>query len=116
MPRLESTHDEVLAPATRMLIGIVVAPVSPIRAKGRFGVERRPRHPEPAPVYHGRQSWEQPSAADASIRTARNGQRARDIVNRPFRSGRCSVPIQSRRRFLTNAAFAGAAGLSGSAM
>ena len=30
MPRLESTHDEVLAPATRMLIGIVVAPVPPI--------------------------------------------------------------------------------------
>jgi NitT/TauT family transport system substrate-binding protein len=52
--------------------------------------------------------------ADASIRTARIGQRARDIVIQPFGSGRCSMPIvQSRRRFLTNAAVAGAAGLGG---
>jgi NitT/TauT family transport system substrate-binding protein len=68
---------------------------------------------EPSPAYHGRQSWGHPSAADASIRTARIGQRARDIVIQPFGSGRCSMPIQSRRRFLANAAFSGAAGLGG---
>jgi NitT/TauT family transport system substrate-binding protein len=38
---------------------------------------------------------------------------ARDIVIQSFGSGRCFMPIQSRRRFLTNAAFAGAAGLGG---
>src|SRR6516162_377011 len=38
---------------------------------------------------------------------------ARDIVIQPFGSGRCSMPIQSRRRFLSNAALAGAAGLGG---
>src|SRR5215469_16531006 len=68
---------------------------------------------EPSLAYHGRQSWGHPSAADALIRTARIGQRARDIVIQLLGSGRCSMPIQSRRRFLANAAFAGAAGLGG---
>src|SRR5215472_8393996 len=54
-----------------------------------------------------------PARPTTLIRTARNGRRARDIVIQPFGSGRCSVPTQSRRRFLTNAAFAGAAGLGG---
>src|SRR6516225_989291 len=45
------------------------------------------------------------------IRTARNGQRARDHRDPAVR--RCSMPIESRRRFLTNAALAGAAGFGG---
>jgi NitT/TauT family transport system substrate-binding protein len=44
---------------------------------------------------------------------ARNGQRARDIAIEPLESGRVAMHIQSRRQFLTNAAFAGAAGLGG---
>src|SRR6516165_2682149 len=54
-----------------------------------------------------------PARPTPFIRTAWNGQRARDIVIQPFGSGRCSMPIQSRRRFLSNAALAGAAGLGG---
>jgi hypothetical protein len=54
-----------------------------------------------------------PAWPTTAIRTARNGQRARDIMIQPFGSGRCSMSSQSRRRFLTHAAFAGAAGLGG---
>jgi hypothetical protein len=52
-------------------------------------------------------------ARPTPIRTARIGQRARDIVIQLFGLERCSMPIRSRRRFLTNAAFTGAAGLGG---
>src|SRR5215831_7480288 len=53
-----------------------------------------------------------PARPTTSTRTAQNGQRARDIVIQPF-GGRCSMQFESRRRFLTNAAFASAAGLGG---
>jgi hypothetical protein len=52
-------------------------------------------------------------ARPTSIRTARIGQRARDFVIQPFGSEMSSMPIGSRHRFLTNAAFTGAAGLAG---
>jgi NitT/TauT family transport system substrate-binding protein len=59
---------------------------------------------EPARTYNDYQSWGHASAADALYPDGANRP-----AGQPFGSGRDSMPMQSRRRFLTNAAFAGAA-------
>jgi NitT/TauT family transport system substrate-binding protein len=53
------------------------------------------------------------SEADPFIREGANAPAGQCIVIQPFGLGRCCMPIQNRRRFLTNAALAGAAGLGG---